>query len=60
MYKIKIENTALTELLMKEAMEFHIEGMLDEGLEIPKPSSREAEFVKISIKRKHKNESAMA
>ena len=49
-----------TELLMKEAMEFHIEGMIDQGLEIPKPTSREAEFVKINIKRKYKNIPALA
>ncbi|MBM2816610.1 MAG: uncharacterized protein HW421_3372 [Ignavibacteria bacterium] len=43
-----------TEILMKEAMEFHIEGMLDEGLEIPKPTSRNADFVKINLRRKSK------
>lgn len=41
-----------TEAIMKEAIKFHIEGMLDEGLEIPKPTSREAEFVKINLRKK--------
>ena len=36
-----------TEKLMKEAMEFHIEGMLEEGLEIPKPTTSKAEFVEL-------------
>ena len=44
-----------TENLMKEAMEFHIEGMIEEGLEIPKPTTRGAEFVKINyLKNKRK------
>lgn len=29
-------------------MELHIEGMIEEGLEIPKPTSRGAGFVKLS------------
>lgn len=39
-----------TEKLMKEAMEFHIEGMLEEGYEIPKPVTRNAEFIRFQIK----------
>lgn len=47
---------SLTEKLMKEAIEFHIEGMLDEGMEIPKPITRNADFVKVKISKKpHKN-----
>jgi predicted RNase H-like HicB family nuclease len=46
---------AETENLMKEAMMFHIEGMLEEGLEIPKPTTRGAEFVKLNyLKNKRK------
>jgi len=51
---------AKTEKLMKEALEFHIEGLLEEGLEIPKPLSREAGFVKISLKKKQRKELALA
>ncbi len=43
-----------TETLMKEAMEFHIEGMTEEGLEIPKPITRGAGYVKLKIQRKPK------
>ena len=41
-----------TEKLMKEAIEFHIEGMIEEGLEIPIPTTRDADFVKIKVKNK--------
>jgi predicted RNase H-like HicB family nuclease len=41
-----------TERLMKEAIEFHIEGMLEEGLEIPKPITKDVEFVNINIRKK--------
>jgi predicted RNase H-like HicB family nuclease len=41
-----------TEKLMKEAIEFHIEGMIEEGLEIPIPTTRDADFVKIRVKHK--------
>jgi predicted RNase H-like HicB family nuclease len=41
-----------TEKLMKEAMEFHIEGMIEEGLEIPKSLTKNADFVKINIRKK--------
>lgn len=45
-----------TEKLMKEAIEFHIEGMLDEGLEIPKPTTQNANFIKIKLSRKPRKE----
>lgn len=38
-----------TEVSMKEALEFHIEGLVEEGLPIPKPSSIIAEFVSIQV-----------
>jgi predicted RNase H-like HicB family nuclease len=39
---------------MKEALKFHIEFMLEKGYDVPKPKRREAEFVKINL-RKSKN-----
>ena len=45
-----------TERLMKEAIEFHIEGMLDEGLEIPKLTTQNADFIKIKLSRKPRKE----
>jgi predicted RNase H-like HicB family nuclease len=45
-----------TERLMKEAIEFHIEGMLEEGLEIPKPMTKDADFVKINIRKRPKKD----
>jgi predicted RNase H-like HicB family nuclease len=36
-----------TEYNMKEAIEFHIEGMIEEGYEVPKPTIRHAEFINI-------------
>ncbi|MFA6572421.1 MAG: type II toxin-antitoxin system HicB family antitoxin [Bacteroidota bacterium] len=45
-----------TEALMKEAIEFHIEGMLEEGLEIPKPTTTNAEFIKINFKKRLRKE----
>ncbi len=36
-----------TELTMREAIEFHIEGMKAEGLKIPKPSSKSS-YVEIA------------
>ncbi len=44
-----------TEILMKEAIEFHIDGMIEEGLEIPKSSIRDAEFYKFNFNRKIRN-----
>lgn len=43
-----------TEMLMKEAIEFHLEGMIEEGLEIPKSSIRDAEFFKFNFRSKNK------
>jgi len=40
-----------TEANMKEAIEFHIEGMIEEGIEIPKPLTKAAEFISIPTKR---------
>ena len=48
-----------TENLMKEAMEFHIEGMIEEGLEIPKPTTRGADFVTIKFKKSKRKELAI-
>ena len=36
---------AETEKNMKEAIEFHIEGLIEEGYEVPKPTIHHAEFV---------------
>lgn len=36
-----------TEQQMREAIEFHIEGMLEDGLEIPEPSSH-VEYVEVA------------
>lgn len=36
-----------TEQQMREAIEFHIEGMLEDGLEIPEPGSH-VEYVEIN------------
>lgn len=41
---------AETEANMKEAIEFHIEGLLEEGMEIPKSSISSAGFVKFRLK----------
>ena len=49
-----------TELLMKEAIEFHIEGMIEEGLEVPIPISKEAEFIKINLKKDSRREFQIA
>jgi predicted RNase H-like HicB family nuclease len=38
-----------TEVLMKEAMEFHIEGMIAEGLKVPLPVTSKAEFVELAV-----------
>ena len=38
------------EILMKEAIEFHIEGMLEEGLEIPKQTIFGIDYYQISDK----------
>lgn len=46
--KTKIE----TEKLMKEAIEFHIEGMIEEGMLIPKSNIRDAEFYKFDFRNK--------
>ena len=51
---------AATEASMIEALEFHIEGMLEEGLPIPKPTSRAAEFVKIRMPKVANQELAFA
>ena len=34
------ETAAEAELLIKEAIEFHIEGLREDGLDVPEPSSR--------------------
>ena len=39
------------ELNMKEALKFHIDLMLEKGYEVPKPKRREAEFIKISLRK---------
>ncbi len=39
-----------TEILMREAIEFHIEGMLEEGLNIPKSNIKDVEFYKFNFK----------
>ncbi|MFC2130558.1 type II toxin-antitoxin system HicB family antitoxin [Bacteroidota bacterium] len=39
---------------MMEAMEFHIEGLIDENLEIPKPITRTAGYIKLTKKRRIK------
>lgn len=46
--KTKVE----TEKLMKEAIEFHLEGMIEEGMEIPKSSIRDVEFFKFDYRSK--------
>lgn len=38
-----------TETLMKEAIGFHLLGIIEEGLEIPKSSIRDAEFFKFNF-----------
>ena len=45
--------------LMKEAMEFHIEGMIEDGLEIPEPTTRSADFVTIKFKKSKSKELAI-
>lgn len=37
---------------MKEALEFHFEGLLEEGYEIPEPISQRAEFISVNNNRK--------
>lgn len=44
-----------TEILMMEAIEFHLEGMMEEGLEIPKPSISDVNFYKFNLKAKQNN-----
>lgn len=34
---------------LKEALEFHFEGLLEEGLPIPEPTQSEQEFVEVQI-----------
>jgi len=41
------ETVAETEQLIREAIEFHLEGMRADGLRIPEPSSR-VEYVEIA------------
>ena len=36
---------------MEEALKFHIELMIEMGYEVPKPTTRNAEFVKINYKK---------
>lgn len=38
-----------TEKNMQEAIEFHIEGLIEEGYEIPKPTIKRAEFFSFPI-----------
>jgi len=49
-----------TELNMKEAIEFHIEGLIEEGYEIPKPAIRHAEFINLPKTKKIKKELTLA
>jgi len=51
---------ANTEANMKEAIEFHIEGMIEEGIEIPKPLTKAAEFISIPSKKTRKSSLATA
>jgi predicted RNase H-like HicB family nuclease len=37
------------ELNMREALKYHIEFMIEKGYEIPKPTSRVAEFISIRL-----------
>ena len=41
-----------TEKNMKEAIEFHIEGLLQEGLKIPKPMVSDVEFLNFQFDKK--------
>ncbi|TAL67599.1 MAG: type II toxin-antitoxin system HicB family antitoxin [Bacteroidetes bacterium] len=36
---------------MKEALQYHIEFMIEKGYEIPKPKSRAAEFINLQFKK---------
>jgi predicted RNase H-like HicB family nuclease len=45
---------------MKEALKFHIEFMIEKGIEVPKPKGRIAEFVKINYKLPKKNNVSLA
>ena len=44
------------EISMTEALKYHIEFMLEKGYEVPKPRKREAEFVKINLRKKTRKE----
>ena len=39
---------------MKEALTYHLEFMFEKGYEIPKPTSKKAEFVKIGLNNRNK------
>ncbi len=41
---------------MEEALKYHIELMIEMGYEVPKPTSRNAEFVKVNYIRKKPKE----
>jgi predicted RNase H-like HicB family nuclease len=41
------ETVEQVEALIREAIEFHLEGLVEDGLPIPKPSSR-VEYVEVS------------
>ena len=41
---------------MEEALKYHIELMIEMGYEVPKPISRNAEFVKVNYKKAKKKE----
>ncbi len=49
-----------TEKNMKEAIEFHIEGLLQEGLKIPKPMVSDVEFVNFKFYKKSDKHQAVA
>ena len=49
-----------TEENMKEALEFHIEGLLEEGMEIPNSMVKSAEFVSLKLNKKPKKDLEIA
>ncbi|MCL5990671.1 MAG: type II toxin-antitoxin system HicB family antitoxin [Bacteroidetes bacterium] len=49
-----------TEENMKEALEFHIEGLLEEGMEIPNSMVKYAEFVSLKLNKKPKKDLVIA
>lgn len=45
---------------MREALHFHIEMMLEDGLEVPKPIKRTVEFIHVNTRRKARKDIVLA